>query len=535
MTLSRAGDEFQEFRLRCLDVIHDVVFIIGSAECFQQIFVSIQEDRGEWNRFEARLFCMNPMVKLLRGEDPTPGYLLQMIVGLPQDVHIQVRHTCVVLIGDLANWISEHTELVDGTFQYILSSLQHKDLAQMAAYALAKFAAANGQGMGKMFPVLLEVSKAVDNLGIDNEGVIAVLTACASVLSFMDPNTITDGLMHLCTPHVQPLAEAVKSNGQSDPVKYLDRLACIFRNMTVSVDGREHPCKKVIEQLWDLFKVIVDKYKSDDRVMERHFRCIRFGIRCIGQDFMQLMQPLVELMVNLYAEHQLSCLLYIGSVLIDEYGKNKAAEAPLMQMVKSFAQPTFKILSVERGLFNHPDTVDDFFRLCIRCLQQCTLTFLRNDQMDSIVQLAVVGTTLDHRDANLSVMKFLIELTKCTYIEQSRPEFNEIRDRVALVESLLGKYGQEIVKGLVQACAGGIQPFMLPDVADVVWEMMQFCQMPTLLWLKNALTTLPSHNASGAVNATPKQIEAFYNTIAGASAVKVLWREFREFAKYFSI
>ena len=114
---------------------------------------------------------------------------------------------------------------------------------------------------------------------------------------------------------------------------------------------------------------------------------------------MHLMEPLVELMVNLYVEHPLSCLLYIGSVLIDEYGNKKDADKPLMVMLKSFVQPTFQILSKDRGLFHHPDTVDDFFRLCIRALQQCTLGFLRNDHMDSIVQLAVAGTTLDHRDA----------------------------------------------------------------------------------------------------------------------------------------
>ena len=31
------GDDFQEFRLRVLDVISDVVFVIGSANCFQQV------------------------------------------------------------------------------------------------------------------------------------------------------------------------------------------------------------------------------------------------------------------------------------------------------------------------------------------------------------------------------------------------------------------------------------------------------------------------------------------------------------------
>jgi len=39
-------------------------------------------------------------------------------------------------------------------------------------------------------------------------------------------------------------------------------------------------------------------------------------------------------MVCLYNERQHSCLLYIGSVLADEYGGNKTAEAVLIEMLK---------------------------------------------------------------------------------------------------------------------------------------------------------------------------------------------------------
>lgn len=39
-------------------------------------------------------------------------------------------------------------------------------------------------------------------------------------------------------------------------------------------------------------------------------------------------------MVNLYNEQPHSCLLYIGSVIVDEYGDNKAVEKPLIQMFK---------------------------------------------------------------------------------------------------------------------------------------------------------------------------------------------------------
>lgn len=62
-----------------------------------------------------------------------------------------------------------------------------------------------------------------------------------------------------------------------------------------------------------------------------------------------------------------------------------------------------------------------FHHFDVRFLQNITLPFLKNDSMDSIVQLSIAGTTLDHRDANMSVMKFLVELIKCTYVDQVLP------------------------------------------------------------------------------------------------------------------
>lgn len=38
----------------------------------------------------------------------------------------------------------------------------------------------------------------------------------------------------------------------------------------------------------------------------------------------------------------------------------------LLQMLSAFIPPTFALLNEPGGLRNHPDTVDDFFRLCAR-------------------------------------------------------------------------------------------------------------------------------------------------------------------------
>jgi transportin-3 len=74
----------------------------------------------------------------------------------------------------------------------------------------------------------------------------------------------------------------------------------------------------------------------------------------------------------------------------------------------------FKMRQITRsGLRNHPDTVDDFFRLNARFLQRAPLPYLRSDFLASVVECAVTATALDHREANASVMKFLYDLLHC--------------------------------------------------------------------------------------------------------------------------
>lgn len=529
-------DDFQEYRLRTLDVIHDCVFIVGSGKCLEDMYTHItQNSGGKWNVIEAGLFVMNPMARYINREDEGTGKVFQMACSLDNNYHLQLRHTAAVLCGDLSHWVAYHGEYLDQTFQFLLNGFQTKELQQISAVSIFKLCNQCAPAMGKMFPVLLEVSKAIDNLEIENDGVIDLLSGCAMVLAHLPETDVAAGLMHLVTPHVEPLFQIANSSVTTDPVKYLDRLACIFRNAAVkSADQtQEHPCKKVIDQLWPLFNQICQKYKSDEKVMERHFRCIRFSIRTVGKDFFHLIPSLVEMMVTIYNEYRHSCFLYLGSILADEYGMNKSVENPLMAMLKAFTEPTFKKLSVEKGLQNHPDTVDDFFRLCIRFLQKVTLRFLTNESIDNIFQLATACTTLDHREANMSVMKFIVEITKCCRMEQDDPHFNEHQERVQLVNNLLGKYGQEIIKGLINACAGGIQQYMLPEVADAFWEIMSFSQQSTLLWLKDALSNLPTHRPTGAVNATPEQMQRFYKMLSEATSIRVLWKEFRDFSKFY--
>lgn len=103
--------------------------------------------------------------------------------------------------------------------------------------------------------------------------------------------------------------------------------------------------------------------------MERVCRCLRYAVRCVGKQAAHLLEPLVKQMVSLYGQNQHSCCLYLGSILVDEYASEPGCVGGLLDMLEAFIAPTFTILQEggwESGLRNHPDTVDDLFRLCAR-------------------------------------------------------------------------------------------------------------------------------------------------------------------------
>lgn len=57
------GDEFKDFRLKVADLIKDVIFIVGSSNCFRQMFINLQMPGVTWDISEAALFVMQAVAK----------------------------------------------------------------------------------------------------------------------------------------------------------------------------------------------------------------------------------------------------------------------------------------------------------------------------------------------------------------------------------------------------------------------------------------------------------------------------------------
>ena len=82
-----------------------------------------------------------------------------------------------------------------------------------------------------------------------------------------------------------------------------------------------HPCTDVVvNDIWPVLSAVFATFIADTRIIERSVRTVRFVVRSLGLQSAPLVEPVVTQMVGLYQSHPHSCFLYLGSILVDEYG-----------------------------------------------------------------------------------------------------------------------------------------------------------------------------------------------------------------------
>ena len=253
-------DEFSDFRKRVSELIKDVVFIVGSATCFTQMFENLksQSSDASWDSSEAALFIMSAVAKnIMPNESTIVPQVVQAILNLPDTTHIALRYTSTQLIGELNEWIQEHPDYLDPVLQFLLQGLQNPQLANAAATSLRSICSRCRNEMVNHFMGLLQITQAMDSFKVSNDAAIGLLRGTAAVLSKMPPEKITEALRQLCSLQVAPLQKVLEqpetSNGNTkscDPTVWLDRLAAIFSSISVTVNnGQAHPCKPAIQEV----------------------------------------------------------------------------------------------------------------------------------------------------------------------------------------------------------------------------------------------------------------------------------------------
>ncbi|KAM3963766.1 transportin 3 [Aphomia sociella] len=537
--LPEEGDEFFEFRMKVMGLIKDVVFIIGSSCVFRQMFATLHADIS-WEQTEAALFVMQSVAKnILPEEYEYVPKVVEAILSMPENTHAAVRKTCILLLGELCEWIERHPEGLEPCLQFLIRALNDSQLAYAAATALQSVCACSRARASAHAALLLRAAR----LPLPAAAATLVARAAAAALGRLPPAQLTAAMQEAVGLQVEGLQaalqhkEAARKGGAADPCLWLDRLAALFRDVAPppgadrpgadrpgadrqTGPGRTSPRQTTpaCPRCWP-----PGQWGADGRVMERWCRALRFALRCVGARAAALLPALAGAAAALYGQRPHPCLLYLASILLDELAAAPRAAPQLLALLQALLPRAFRLLQPPAGLRDNPDTVDDLFRLCIRFLQRIPLEFLSSLALQPAVQCALLGCRLDHREANSSVMKFLHDLARAAR-DHDDPQVK------ALANKAIATYGEEMTYALLEASVLHLHAYMLAEVAEVLLELLLWQRAAAADWMQPALQRLPRDTAA---HATEQQCWQFHQYAMRAEKCKEMTRLLRDFARLY--
>lgn len=121
-------------------------------------------------------------------------------------------------------------------------------------------------------------------------------------------------------------------------------------------------------------------------------------------------------------------------------------------------------------------------------------------------------------------------LMRCLFRLQDAADYEERR---SVVGSLLSTHGQSLVSTLVQSSIFCLPTSLLADVAETLYELLQYDRQALGTWLESALKLLPTQSSGGAVTATPDQLSEFLATVTSAQHVINISSSLREFSRLY--
>jgi len=386
----------------------------------------MSKDQSSWEQDEAYLFMVLCLIKDIYEDPALVTDIVNLILftrqcqfnpntgGQERSLHPQIFATCCNILGELSDWFeTQPTILFNHVLDYLLplittnnpqdksmvelskaacSSESNVSLSSIAASALHQIVVCCTSrhliGNDSIVELLMQICVQADVL--NEAAALNLLQCCSTVVSQSTENkTRIDQeirIVKLLEPNIECLSRIVNGtveNGKTDPVIYMDRISSVFRSLRLkpripNLSPNESPLDVRVMELWKLIDAILKHTSStsDSRTVEKSCRCLRYVIRCLRP--FHLLIPVAECIVNLYSQFpRHSCYLYLASILVDEFGDTRdlsltdvdreKIDNGLLQMLTHFWNPTCALLTGQQvDLRNHPETIDDFFRLCTR-------------------------------------------------------------------------------------------------------------------------------------------------------------------------
>ncbi|CAG0914816.1 unnamed protein product [Notodromas monacha] len=549
-----------DFRLRVSELVRDLSCIVSPTECSvemlghmwpwletirkREIDGSNPDGRSGWELIEACYFMMGTVGRLIPATAEVVDPMVDSVLSLPSNFHVAIRVSAISLLGEISHCFEQRAHRANEIFSFLLLYLNDPICAQAAASSLEKVSMVFRDLMGiDHLEVLFTALRSIDeNNTVPRHNVVGVLVSIVCVASRLSPTESKDILREVVRYHVGHLSQHCTDGAPriADPTMWLDRIAVIGRHMTSSVEpGMIHPCRDVVIEMWPVLDAVLTKYADDSRIMERTCRALRFLIRAVSKQCSELLTPLVPKLVEVYNGKRHSCLLYLGSILVDEFGRESEFQGGLLLMLEALLPSALELLKDADSRKMHPDTLDDLYRLCGRFVQRLPGPFLVSSCLPSVLEVALVGVLLDHKDVIIAIQKFWVDFIRIAGLPED--EDSPVR-HVQLAKDILFEKGcgAQLVLNLILDVVGwngfGYSNYFLAEFADVIYSLMSLDRVKMCHWLEAALkdVAVKMQATNGSIQITQTQLVSVHKAITSAEGIKTVVQGLKNLNRLFA-
>ncbi|GMR34304.1 hypothetical protein PMAYCL1PPCAC_04499, partial [Pristionchus mayeri] len=559
--LPPSGCELTDFRLKAAESVKDVVYIVGTDKCVVMMFnlmVEAAATGASWEDTEAALFIISQfLANLLPEEDSVVPDIVRAICGLPPaSSHPALLQTCAELLGSACDWLQKHPDYQLPVMQWLFELIVNPQFSSAAGEAIQQIChkcAGNlaQKGLATQLRALVPVLETTTSNSKGVEAAITFVLRSATELIMLMPeaemtrqmNEIGMNIVINFTGALAQSANGVNNNKENsenrgdawksmsnDPMLWIDRIASVFREvqpwMAQDHGNRPAPWLELALGLWTPLSQAFKAYEDNTRMVEHICRSIRFLVRSLGVQSQGIVQPLVSQMVEVYQKHTHSCILYLSSILVDEYGVVEALRPGLIAMLETLATAAFVTLKSDNGLRDNPDTVDDLFRLASRFVLRAPSQFFLAPISSALFDCGIIGLSLDHFEANKSITRFI-----CSSIDQllGARRSNYRDPGVEALENMIKQKAPTLVSKALRAGCIELTSHLRRDEADILNLVSSVDKQLFSTCLHAALQALPQQPPC----ATPAQLEQFYITMIGLSDSREMYVNMRDLARLF--
>ncbi|XP_042428685.1 transportin MOS14-like [Zingiber officinale] len=492
--------DFRHIRYVVSDVLVDATVILGGEQTLKLLFTKLvqavgshrNEDSFNWRPVEAALFCIQAVAKSVSTQEAEVlPQIMTLLPKLPCESHLLL--TVCSTVGAYSKWIDVapvELSILPPLVGILTKGMSASEDCAAAAAVAFKYICedCSNKFVGSLDGLFHIYHIAVSGDGgykVSSDDSMHLVEALSVVIKELPLDHAKKALELVCVPIITPLQEFINQGELMNEVParhltiHIDRLACIFRNVTLPEIVAE-----AINRFWPILKSIFDNRGWDLRTMESLCRACKYAVRTCGRFMVITIGSMLEEVQLLYQQHNQSCFLYLSSEVIKMFGSDPSCANYLRSLIEALFIHTTKLLRTIQDFTARPDIADDCFLLASRCIRYCPDLFVPSSSFLSLIDCSMIGITIQHRDACKSILNFLsdvFDLANSSAGEVYRP----------IINNILVPRGATLTRILIASLAGALPSSRLEEVTYVLLSLTRTYGVKVLVWAKESISLVP--------------------------------------------